>query len=345
VILADVVAGAMVAGLAAYAVLGGADFGTGIWDVTAPRGPAGERIHAMLHRSMGPVWEANHVWLIFVLVFFWTGFPEPFGAVASTLAVPLFLAAIGIILRGCAFAFRGALAETRGEPVLRAVFALSSLATPFFLGTMVGGIASGRVPLGNAAGDLLTSWWNPTGVIVGLIAVATGAYLAAAYTAADGSRAGLPDLVQAFRRRALIAGVVAGALAAAGLVVVREDARPLFDGLTGDALPLVVLSGVAGVAALVLIWIGRLGLTRIAAAIAVAAVAGGWVIAQHPYLLPGQITVGEAAAPRSTLVALLVGGGIGALILVPSLIWLFRLALSGRLAEELGPPAEGEALG
>jgi cytochrome bd ubiquinol oxidase subunit II len=343
VILADVVAGAIVAGLGAYAVLGGADFGTGFWDLTAPRGPAGARLRAMLHRSMGPVWEANHVWLIFVLVYFWSGFPEAFGAVASTLAVPLFGAAVGIILRGCAFAFRGAIAETRAEPVLRVVFALSSLATPFFLGTVVGGMASGRVPLGNAAGDRLTSWWNPTSVVVGLIAVATGAYLAAAYTAADSARAGLPDLAAAFRRRALAAGVVAGALAAVGLVVVREDARPLFDGLTGDALPLVALSGAAGIAALVLLWLGRLGLTRLAAAFAVAAIISGWAVAQHPDLLPGQITVAEAAAPRSTLLALLVGGAVGALILVPSLLWLFRLALSGRLAEEIGPPAEGEA--
>jgi cytochrome d ubiquinol oxidase subunit II len=344
VILADVVAGSIVAGLSAYAVLGGADFGTGVWDLTAPRGPAGRRVRAMLHRSMGPVWEANHVWLIFVLVYFWTGFPEAFGAVASTLAVPLFGAAVGIILRGCAFAFRSVTAETRAEPALRVVFAISSLVTPFFLGTVVGGIASGRVPLGNAAGDRLTSWWNPSSAVVGLIAVATGAYLAAVYTTADAARAGLPDLVAVFRRRALAAGLVAGALAATGLVVVREDARPLFDGLTGDALPLVALSGAAGVITLVLLWIGRLGLTRLAAAIAVTAVISGWVIAQHPYLLPGQITVAAAAAPRPTLVALLVGGAVGAAVLVPSLLWLFRLSVGGRLAEEIGPPAEGEAV-
>jgi cytochrome bd ubiquinol oxidase subunit II len=342
--LADVVAGAIVAGLIAYAVLGGADFGTGFWDLTAPGGPAGERLRAMLRRSMGPVWEANHVWLIFVLVYFWTGFPEAFGAVASTLAVPLFGAAVGIILRGCAFAFRGVIAETRAEPVMRILFAGSSILTPFFLGTAVGGMASGRVPLGNAAGDRLTSWWNPTSVAVGLIAVVTGAYLAAVYTSADSARAGLPDLAAAFRRRGLAAGFTAGALAAAGLAVLHEDARPLFDGLTGDGLPLVALSGAAGVATLALLWLGRLGLTRLTAAVAVAAIISGWAVAQHPDLLPGQITVAEAAAPHSSLVALLVGGAVGALILVPSMLWLFRLTLSGRLADEIGPPAEGEAV-
>jgi cytochrome d ubiquinol oxidase subunit II len=342
VTLPDALAAVLVAVLTAYAVLGGADFGTGIWDLTAPAGPFGERVRALLKRSMGPVWEANHVWLIFALVIFWTGFPRAFAAVASTLGVPLFLAAVGIILRGCAFAFRGAFAGTRAEPALRTVFALSSIITPFFMGTVVGAIASGRVPLGNAGGEPLTSWWNPTSVAVGLIAVATGAYLAAVYTAADAARTGLPDLVAAFRRRGLIAGAAAGALAAAGLLVLRWDARPLFDALAEEGLPLVALSGAAGIATLVLLWLGRLGAARLSAAVAVAAVLCAWAVAQHPALLPGQITVAEAAANRATLVALFIGGAIGALTLVPSLLWLFRLALSGRLSEEIGPPAEGE---
>ena len=184
-------------------------------------------MRALIERSMGPVWEANHVWLIFVLVVFWTAFPVAFGSVASTLYVPLFLAAIGIILRGAAFATRGVHgAGKRGERGYRALFALSSVLTPFFLGAAVGAVASGRVPVGNASGDAITSWWNPTSIVAGALAVVTGAYLAAVYLAADAVRGGDDDLAGGMRRRALGAGVVAGALALGGSLVLRDDARP-----------------------------------------------------------------------------------------------------------------------
>jgi cytochrome d ubiquinol oxidase subunit II len=215
---------------------------------------------------------------------------------------------------------------------------------PFFLGAVVGGVASGRVPVGNAAGDLVTSWWNPTSVMTGLIAVATGAYLAAVYLAADALRGGDPGLADRMRLRALIAGVVAGALAAAGLAVLHEDVPELYDGLTGDALPLVILSGVAGLGTLALVWWRRFAAARLTAAVAVGAILWGWVVAQHPAFLPGELSIDEAAASDATLRALLIAVAIGAVILVPSLVYLFRLFLTGRLEKDAPDDPSGRPL-
>src|SRR5688500_1915870 len=155
----------MLAGLTAYAVLGGADFGAGLWELFA-RGPNGPAIREHTHRAMAPVWEANHVWLIFVLVVCWTAYPTAFASIMSTLTIPLFLAAIGIILRGAGYAFRTGDPSGRAQGALRWIFSLSSVLTPFALGAVAGGIASGRVPLGNAEGDAFSSWLNPTSLLV-----------------------------------------------------------------------------------------------------------------------------------------------------------------------------------
>jgi len=333
----DLTLAMLIAGLAAYAVLGGADFGAGFWDLTAGGAKQGARIRGMAKRSMGPVWEANHVWLIFVLVIFWTGFPNAFGPVMTTLQVPLFCAGIGIIFRGTAFALRGEAASLGEARALGATFALSSVMVPFFLGAALGGLASGQVPAaGN--GDALSSWTGPTALLAGAIAVATGAYLGAVFLAADSQRAGFGDLAAAFRARALGAAVVAGALAIGGLAVVRGDAPELYHGLTtGAGLALVAASAVAGVAAVFLVLRGRFGLARYPAAIAVGAIIVGLVVAIRPDFLPGQLTVRAAAASGATLHALLASMAVGALVLVPSLALLFRLKLSGRLDPELKP--------
>src|SRR5919197_3747235 len=169
--LADVCLGFVLLGITAYAVLGSADFGAGFWDLTAGGARRGGRVRGMIQRSMSPVWEANHVWLIFVLVVFWTAFPRAFGSVTSTLYVPLFLAAVGIIFRGTAFALRGQAATINEARGLGAIFALSSVLVPFCLGAAIGGVASGPVPVGNAAGNLVTSWLNPTSVLIGVVGV------------------------------------------------------------------------------------------------------------------------------------------------------------------------------
>jgi cytochrome bd ubiquinol oxidase subunit II len=325
-------------GLAAYVVLGGADFGGGFWDLTAGGAERGAPVRAMVKRGMSPVWEANHVWLIFVLVMLWTGFPEAFGSITSTLAVPLFLAALGIVLRGGAFALKGEAATIAEARALGATFALSSVLVPFFLGVSAGAIAVGEVPVGNAEGDSWSSWTGPLPLLVGVLSVATGAHLAAVFLGADSERAGRPELVDAFRVRALGSGVVAGALAIAGLAVANSDAPTLYDGLTsGAGLACVIGSAIAGVATLALEWRGQFEIARYTAAAAVAAIVAGWAFAQRPYLLPPGLTVDEAAAPDATLVALVVAAVLGLALLVPALTWLFRLALSGRLAYEDEP--------
>ena len=318
-------------GLALYTVLAGADFGAGIWQLTAGTGDAADRLRDHAHDSMAAVWEANHVWLIFVLTVIWTAYPVAFGSIASTLAVPLFLAAIGIILRGGAYALRSGARGGRETRTIDTVFALSSLITPFALGAAVGGIASRRVPVGNATGGLFSSWLNPTSVLIGALAVAAAAYLAAVFLAADAVRAGTPELEQPFRVRALIAGIVAGGLAIGGLIVVHADVHPLFHGLTtGAGLVALSVSALAGIAALALVFLRRYEPGRYTAALAVAAIIAGWALAQQPLLLP-HLTIRQAAAPHDTLVVVVIAVLAGGAILFPSLALLFRLLLGGRL--------------
>lgn len=312
----------ILAGMAAYTVLAGADFGAGLW--TLLTGRDGARVRDQARHAMGPVWEANHVWLIFVLVVCWTAYPVAFGSITSTLAAPLLIAAIGIILRGAAYALRGVADSSRAAENLLGV---SSVLTPFALGTAVGAIAVGRVPVGNAAGDPVTSWLYPGPVLVGALAVVFSGYLAAVYLAADSLRYGAPDLAAQFRWRALAAGVVSGGLALAGLFVMRG---PGLDLTQGAALALVCVSGVAGLATLGLCWVSRFGLARLTAALAVAAVVVGWAAAQAPRFLPG-MTVTQAAAGSSTIVALVIAVGCGLVVLVPSLVLLYALFLRGRL--------------
>jgi cytochrome bd ubiquinol oxidase subunit II len=313
-----------------YALLAGADFGGGIWDLLAG-GPGhaergrGEKQRALIEHSIGPVWEANHVWLIFVLVLMWTAFPPLFAAVASTLYVPLTLIALGVIARGSAFAFRKAVTEWWQRRMFGAAFAFSSLVTPFFLGAAAGGVASGRIPPGLARGNVITSWLNPTSALAGGMAVISCAYLAAVYLTADARRSGEPELAEKFRRRALASGVLAGAVAAAGVAVVHSDAPRLYAGLSGRSLPLIILSGVTGVASLALMTARRFTLVRITAALSVAAVLWGWGVAQYPHVLLPGMTIGQAAAPRATLQAALACVIVGMALLVPSLTWLFVL--------------------
>ncbi|GAA2105272.1 cytochrome d ubiquinol oxidase subunit II [Actinomadura alba] len=312
-------------GITAYALLGGADFGGGFWDALAGGPQRGSAQRGLIEHAIGPVWEANHVWLIFVLVLFWTCFPLVFASVASTLYIPLTLAAFGIIARGAAFAFRKASTELWQLRLFGGAFALSSILTPFFLGTVAGGVASGRVPLGITRGHIVESWLNPTSILGGLLAVGTTAYLAAVYLTADARRHGSVELAETFRRRGLAAAVVTGLLVLGGVAVLRADAPRLYAGLTGRALPVAALSALAGVVSVVLLIKRRYVLVRITAALAVAAVLWGWAVAQYPVLLPPGGTVSRTAAEPGVLRATLATTIVGLLLLVPSLIWLFAL--------------------
>jgi cytochrome d ubiquinol oxidase subunit II len=321
----------ILAGLLAYASLAGPDFGAAIWQVTAGRDEEGERLRDLAHDAMAPVWEANHVWLIFVLTVMWTSYPLAFGSIASTLCVALFLAGLGIVVRGAAYALRSGARSLREQTRIDAASAISSVLTPFALGAAIGGVASGRVPVGNAKGDLWSSWINPTSLTIGAIAVVTSAYLAAVFLSADAVRLGHPDLAERFRRRALGTGVVAGALAAGGLVVLHDDAHRIYAGLiSGDGLPALIVSGLAGVATLALVVARRYEPARYSGSLAVAAIVVGWALAQKPVLLPG-LTIHQAAASHDALVAVVIAVTAGGLIVFPALALLFRLTLSGTL--------------
>jgi cytochrome d ubiquinol oxidase subunit II len=291
----------------------------------------------MVKRSMGPVWEANHVWLIFVLVVMWTCFPPAFAAIMETLYIPIFLGAVGIILRGAAFALRGEAATIGEARWLGATFALSSVITPFFLGAAIGAVAAGEVPA-DGTGDAWESWTGAVPLLAGALAVASGAFLAAVFMAADSVRAELPDLVEAFRTRALGAGVAAGALAIGGLLVVEADVPDLFDGLTeGAGLAAVIVSALAGVATLGLVWRSSFSIARLTASVAAGSILVGLALAISPYFLPGELTFNEAAAGDPTLVAALISIVIGLAVILPSLAYLFRLTLGGRLDPDFHP--------
>jgi cytochrome d ubiquinol oxidase subunit II len=317
-------------GVLAYAVLGGADYGAGFWDLTAGGAERGRGPRHLVDLALAPVWEANHVWLVFCLVMLWTGFPTAFAAIMTTLYIPLGLAALGIVGRGSGFAFRKVMVRTDQQRLTGAAFAVSSVLTPFFLGTVVGGIASGRVPTAGH-GDPVGSWVNPTSLLGGVLAVLTVAYVAAVFLAAEARRRDEAELEAWFRRRALITAAVVGAVALAGIAILHADAPRLFDGLLGRGLPLVILSGLCGLAALVLLRRAAPRLLQALAVLAVAAVIAGWGAAQYPYLLGTHLSIDEAAAPTATLWALTIVAAVALVVVVPSMALLFVLGQRGRL--------------
>jgi cytochrome bd ubiquinol oxidase subunit II len=336
---ADVCAAILWVGATFYALFGGADFGGGFWDLVAGGAERGERPRALIQRSLTPVWEANHVWLIFILVVLWTAFPPAFSAVMTTLYVPLFLAAIGIVLRGSGFAFRKSIEGLGGRRAAGATFAISSLLTPFFMGAVVGAIADGNVPAAGD-GDPFSSWLQPLPLLTGALFVASGAYLAAVFLIADARRAGDPEMQRYFARRALAAAAVAGVVAALGLVELHAETRYVFDRLVGEGLPLVILSALCGLGVLVIL-VATLRATgparrrylRPLAAGAVVAVIWGWGVAQFPYLLPTSLKIGEAAAPPDTLAAVIVVFLAAAILVLPALGLLYWLSQRELLGE------------
>lgn len=331
--LPEFVLALMWVGVTLYAVFAGADFGAGFWDLVAGGARSGAEQRQLIEHSIGPVWEADHVWLIFVLVVLWTGFPVAFAAVMSNLYVPLTAAAIGIILRGAGFAFRKSVHGVQIRRVLGFTFAVSSVITPFCFGAVAGAVASGRVSIDQGSIQPFAPWVHPTSIMGGTLAVVTCAYLAAAFLAADAARRHEDALAEHFRRRGLATAVVAGAVAAAGIFVLRADAPELYHGLTGRGLPLIAASAAAGLASLALLAKARYGAARLAVVVAIVAVVWGWAAGQYPDLLVGQLTIADAAGSRTTLVAMLACLGVGSLFFVPPLIVLLVLHARGQLTE------------
>jgi cytochrome d ubiquinol oxidase subunit II len=322
---ADAAAAILWVGATFYALFGGADFGGGFWDLVAGGPERGQRPRDVIQRSLTPVWEANHVWLIFVLVVLWTAFPSAFSAIFTTLYVPIALAALGIVLRGAGFAFRKSIVGLQGRRAMGATFAISSVLTPFFMGTVVGAIAAGNVPAaGN--GEVFSSWLQPLPLLIGAMFVASGAYLAAVFLVGDARRGGEEEMERYFERRAIGAALVAGAFAAAGLVALHSEARYVFDRLTSQGPPLVILSLLCGAALLAVLLRGGRRPLRPLAGGAVIAVIWGWGIAQFPYLLPTSLRIDQAAAPDPTMTIVFVVFAVAAVLVLPSLGLLYTLA-------------------
>ncbi|MPY96713.1 MAG: cytochrome d ubiquinol oxidase subunit II [Actinophytocola sp.] len=311
----DVLALLVLAGLTAYTVLGGADFGAGVWDLTRDR-----RQRDLVVRAMGPVWEANHVWLIFVLIALFSGFPGAFAALSRSLTGPLSIALLGIVLRGAAFAFRQYGAPHGGPPVRGTalwgrVFAVSSLITPFAFGAAAGGITSGTLRADGSAG-FLAPFLEPLPLVAGLLAVAACAFIAAVYLTTDAARAE-PGLVARLRVRALASGAVAGALALLALPLLPEAFRNQLPWLA------VTVSVVSGALALELMRRGQFVLARVAAAGAPAALLTGWAVALYPWALPGVTALSPAP---STTAGLIVGVlTVGLLLVIPSYVFMIRV--------------------
>jgi len=327
---AAAVGGILLASVTLYAVLGGADFGGGLWDLLAGGDRRGREPRALIEESITPVWEANHVWLVFALVIFWTAFPQAFAAVMTVAALPLWLALAGIVLRGAGFAFRKEARPLGMQRALGATFAFSSLLTPFFMGTVIGAIATRSIPA-SASHASLAAWTSPTALLAGFLFVGACGYLAAVYLVGEAASRGDRRLEAYFTRRAQAAGVVAGALSLATLAELHSSNPALFSRLTGRALPLVIVAGLCGLAVLVLLTAGRrsgvwVTGVRVIAALGVAAVVWGWGVAQYPVLLPGTaVTLTNAGAPYTTLTAI-VWLFVAAVVLVgPSFALLFWL--------------------
>jgi cytochrome d ubiquinol oxidase subunit II len=330
---AELVAGIVLVALTAYVLLGGADFGGGVWDLLAS-GPRKRDQRALIAEAIGPIWEANHVWLILVIVVLFTCFPVAFARLAIGLHIPLSLMLIGIVLRGSAFTFRSHYGHDgeHGDPAGTSqrwgrVFAIASAGTPVLLGLCVGALAAGTLrPPGRAGFHELyvAPWLTPFGVGVGLLTLALFAFLAAVYLTVEARGWALQE---DFRRRALgaAAAVFVAAFGTLGLALLGA---PLMGrGLTTApwAPALHLATGVAALTAIWALWTRRFRLARVAAAAQVSLILWGWALAQYPYLIPPDLTIRAAAAPRITLVLSLWTLGLGTLVLFPSLIYLFRV--------------------
>jgi cytochrome d ubiquinol oxidase subunit II len=334
-------AGVLTLSLAAYVLLGGADFGGGVWDLLAS-GPRRERQRDLIAHAIGPIWEANHVWLILAIVLTFTCFPPVFARLGTVLHIPLSLMLVGVVLRGSAFIFRSNHTDRSSQERWGRVFAIASLLTPVLLGICIGAVVSGQVvedPTGTFAERFVQPWLTPFTLAIGGLTLAMFALLAAVFLTMETHD---PDLAGDFRRRALWAGLAVFVTAFVALALSRGHAPVVHEGLVGSrwALPFHGLTGMASLAVLAALWVRRYRLARMAVGVQVLCIVGGWATAQYPYILPPDLTIGAAAAPPVTLrltMLVLMGGSI---VLLPSLIYLFRVFKSAP-ADHPGPSARG----
>jgi len=332
-LLADLIAFVLLIGVTAYSTAGGADFGAGIWDLVAGNGSAlGREARELIDHAMAPVWEVNNVWLVLSIVVCWTGFPSLFQAIFTSL-YPLFaIALVGLILRGAFFAFRHVADEPRAHRAADLVFGVSSVVTPFFFAAGLGAIASGQVGLHGPSTSVLAASFNPMSISFGLVSVAATAFTGAVFLVGDARRYGATELVAYFRFRAVVAAaalVVAGTIA---LVVIWFEAPDLARGmLLGRGTPFAVVTMVLVPVVAFLMWRSRFTLYRLLAIGAVASLVFAWGFAQSPYLLPGALTIAQAASPQSTEVLLVIVTLGVVLVIGPAMGRLYYLDQRGAL--------------
>ena len=322
-----IVCGILIAAITLYAILGGADFGAGVWEFNlAMRASKKER--DLMYRAIGPVWEANHVWLIFAIVLMFSAFPVAFAALSRALWVPLLLALLGIFARGIGFAFRAyAAGAVRQQALFGAVFAFASTSTPFFFGACAGSIAAG-LPVdasGQFTGDHLTGWISPLSFFCSFYAVGLCSYIAAIFMSREAQSDGDLELMSAWRRRALTMGVILGAFSVLGLFIVTGSAPDLWQGFRNSALPLVALSGASGFASMLCVWKSKYQLAVAASSLTVGSVILGWGVAQYPMIIPPEISVQTSKTEDSVLWAMVYVIAAGSVVLLPALGWLFFL--------------------
>ena len=320
----SILAGSILVGLTIYALTGGADYGGGVWDLLAT-GPRTRAQREIIARAIGPIWEANHVWLILVIVILFTAFPAAFARITTVLHIPLTLLLIGVVLRGSAFAFRSYATGKRRDR-WGFLFAGSSLITPLLLGVTLGAIASGKVqPVRESfAESFVLPWWNAFSFATGLFALILFSYLAAIYLSLESEDR---DLQNDFRWRALVSGAIVALLALLVLLLAHREVPLMAEELMGSrwSLPVLVGAALLHAASMIAIWSRRFGVGRICGAGFVVFVLWGWGLAQFPYVVPGDLTFFNTAAPATTLNFLLIALGAGALFLFPSFYYLFRV--------------------
>jgi cytochrome d ubiquinol oxidase subunit II len=306
-------------GLTLYAVLGGADFGGGILHLAA-RGGGAERQRHAIATAMGPVWEANHVWLIFAITGLFSAFPRAFSAIGTVVFLPATLALVAIVVRGAAFAFAGpAAGERKAVLLFERLFGAASVAAPFMFGAIAGGLAR------DGGGHQFGFWVGPFQLAVGALAVALCAALAATFLCVEAARAGERRLAAAFRTRGLWAIAAAVTFALVALALAPIEAARLFHGLSHRAFPEVLFALAALAGAHTALRRRRYRLARGAVAFAVATVMWGWALAQYPHIVGAGATVANTAATRPELTAVAVALAAGLVLLIPSL-WILYVA-------------------
>ena len=311
----------------AYAILGGADFGGGIWNILF-FGRNTRKARSLISGAVGPVWEANNVWLIYIVVGLYTGFPMVAAVMANALLIPLTLALIGVVLRGASFAFRTHFSGVFSVGTLWGyAFGVASLITPFLLGTCAAAVASSQLPVRNGQGPvaLVNAWLTPFAITIGVIALAICATIAAIFLTVEAQRINNREMMEAFRLRAFIAGAVTALLGLLGLYFASTEAPVIWHGMLNHGLWAVAITMLIGIATAAALFFRRYRLARVLIVMETVSFLGTWGIAQLPYILPPDLTVTQAASPPTTMRDFFFSAIVGTLVLLPSLWFLFHV--------------------